>query len=133
MGEDGTEITTPANSEPEIQGRGGWCSAMVGELAIGSCMSLQNGRGLFWNALRMYARYLSGLGNKITRAVGAAILTIFAGDLKEIEEVGCRGVDSHHILVFCRNRVGELCDLEIHRALSIDVRYATVVGKRLVE
>lgn len=44
-------------------------------------------------------------------------MLVFAGDLEQVEEVSCGGVDADHILVFCGLGVGEVGDFELARAL----------------
>jgi hypothetical protein len=40
-------------------------------------------------------------------------MLVFSGDLEEVEEIGCRGVDSNKILVLCGDWVRQFSDFEV--------------------
>jgi hypothetical protein len=54
------------------------------------------------------------------------LMLVFAADLKEIEEVGCRRVDSNEVFAGFWNWVGEVDYLEVLGALTMIVRRDTV-------
>lgn len=44
-------------------------------------------------------------------------MLVFSGDLEEVEEIGCGGVDANRILIAGGSWVGELCYLKLLGAL----------------
>lgn len=56
-------------------------------------------------------------------------MLVFSGDLEEIEEVGCSGMDTNGVLRGGWGWVGESCDFELVWALKEYVTYVIMGGR----